>query len=144
MLNLSVDPAEKRLGLDVRPDKAVYKPGDSVELRLKAKNAAGEGAAANLAVAVVDVGVINLIGYQTPDPFAAFYGERPLSVETAESRVHVVGQRHFGEKGENAGGGGSEKMARPVPVRSPAPRAISNPRPIGIRRSRPTPTATPS
>jgi uncharacterized protein YfaS (alpha-2-macroglobulin family) len=107
---LSVDPAEKRLGLEIQTNQAVYKPGDSVELRLKAKNSRGEGTAANLAVAVVDVGVINLIGYQTPDPFAAFYGERPLSVETAETRVHVVGQRHFGEKGENPGGGGSEKM----------------------------------
>ncbi len=104
---LSVDPAEKKLELDIQTDKAVYKPGETVTLRLQAKNFQGAGTNADLAVAVVDVGVINLIGYQTPDPFAAFYGERPLSVETAETRVRVVGQRHFGEKGENPGGGGA-------------------------------------
>ena len=105
-VDVKVDPASKRLDLDIRPNQADYQPGDLVEIRLKAKDAAGAGASASLAVAVVDLGVINLIGYQAPDLFSSFYGERPLSVETAESRVHVVGQRHFGDKGENAGGGG--------------------------------------
>jgi len=59
-------------------------------------------------LAVVDVGVLNLIGYTTPDPFTNFYGQKPLCVDTAESRINVVGQRAFGEKGENAGGGGEE------------------------------------
>jgi uncharacterized protein YfaS (alpha-2-macroglobulin family) len=106
--NLRVDPDEKRLRLDIKTDQPAYKPGGSVELRLRAVDVQGGGVPANLAVAVVDVGVINLIGYQTPDPFTAFYGERALSVQTSETRVHVVGQRHFGEKGDNPGGGGSE------------------------------------
>ncbi|MHB8054762.1 MAG: alpha-2-macroglobulin family protein, partial [Candidatus Aminicenantales bacterium] len=110
-IDLPVDPAEKRLGLEIKTDRPAYRPGDEVEIRLRASDAHAKSAAGSLAVAVVDVGVLNLIGYQTPDPFAAFYGERPLSVETAETRVHVVGQRHFGEKGENPGGGGAEKGA---------------------------------
>lgn len=110
-IDLAVDPAEKRLGVDVQTKLPAYRPGEEVEISLQARDAGGRGASADLAVAVVDVGVINLIGYQTPDPFAAFYGPRPLSVETAESRVHVVGQRHYGEKGENPGGGGAEAGA---------------------------------
>ncbi|MBN1939394.1 MAG: Ig-like domain-containing protein [Candidatus Aminicenantes bacterium] len=109
-VELGVDPAAKRLDIDIRPDRADYQPGDTVEIRFKAKDAGGSGAPASLAVAVVDLGVINLIGYQAPDLFSAFYGRRPLSVDTAESRVHVVGQRHFGEKGENPGGGGEGAM----------------------------------
>ncbi len=105
-IDLKVDPAEMRLEVDLKPDRSDYQPGDLVEIRLKTKNSAGAGAPASLAVAVVDLGVINLIGYQVPDLFSSFYGDRPLSVETAESRVHVVGQRHFGEKGENPGGDG--------------------------------------
>jgi uncharacterized protein YfaS (alpha-2-macroglobulin family) len=108
-VNLTVDPAEKQLGLEIQTNRPDYHPGDEIEIRLRANDAQGQGVSGSLAVAVVDVGVINLIGYQTPDPFAAFYGEQPLSVETAETRVHVVGQRHFGEKGENPGGGGAEK-----------------------------------
>jgi uncharacterized protein YfaS (alpha-2-macroglobulin family) len=110
-VNLKVDPSEKRLAVEVATDKPTYKPRDPVEVRLRVKDARGAGAAASVAVAVVDVGVLNLIGYQTPDPFSSFYGEKPLSVQTSETRLHVIGQRHYGEKGENVGGGGAE-MAR--------------------------------
>ena len=106
--SLSVDPSARRLTVEVTPDKKGYKPRETVTVGLKVKNAAGAGRAASLAVAAVDVGVLNLIGYQTPDPFADFYGERPLSVETADTRLNVVGQRKFSEKGENQGGGGAE------------------------------------
>lgn len=108
---LSVDPGLKKLAVEVATDKPAYKPRDKVKVTLKVKDAAAAGAPACLTVAVVDVGVLNLIGYQTPDPFSWFYNEKPLSVQTADSRIHVVGQRHYGEKGENAGGGGGEAEA---------------------------------
>ena len=113
-VGLQVDPSGKRLAVDVTTEKQNYKPKDKIKLRLKVKDAKGPGATASLAVAVVDVGVLNLIGYQTPDPFASFYGERALSVQTSETRLHVVGQRNFSEKGENVGGGGIQAaMAAP-------------------------------
>ena len=108
-VGLTVDPSEKKLAVEVVPERTNYKPKDKVALRLKVKGADQSGAPSSVAVAVVDVGVLNLIGYQTPDPFASFYGPRPLSVQTSESRLHVVGQRLFSEKGENAGGGGDEQ-----------------------------------
>jgi uncharacterized protein YfaS (alpha-2-macroglobulin family) len=60
-----------------------------------------------VALFVVDVGVLNLIDFKTPDPFAHFYGNRPLSVRTIESRVNIIGERSYGEKGEDRGGGGA-------------------------------------
>jgi hypothetical protein len=111
-INLTVDPWEKRLAVEVMADKKSYKPKDRVTLRLKVKDAKNNAAPASLSLAVVDVGVLNLIGFQTPDPFARFYGEKPLSVQTSETRLHVIGQRKFSEKGENVGGGGGmEAMA---------------------------------
>jgi uncharacterized protein YfaS (alpha-2-macroglobulin family) len=56
---------------------------------------------------VVDLGVLNLIDFQTPDPFSHFYGSRSLSVRTVESRVNILGERDYGEKGEERGGGGA-------------------------------------
>ncbi len=111
---LSVDPSEKRLGVEVATDKPAYKPREKVRVKIKVGDAQKSGVSSSLAVAVVDVGVLNLIGYQTPDPFTWFYGEKPLSVQTSDSRIHIVGQRHYGEKGENAGGGGevAESSAR--------------------------------
>ena len=108
-VGLKVDPSEKRLAVDVAAERDSYKPKDQVTLKLKVKDTKAGGTAASVAVAVVDVGVLNLIGYQTPDPFSSFYGERPLSVETSETRLNVVGQRRFSEKGENVGGGGGEE-----------------------------------
>lgn len=104
--SLSVNPAQKRLSINIENPKAEYKPRETVRLKFKVS---GASSAANspacLSIAVVDVGVLNLIGYETPDPFSHFYSERPLSVRTSETRLHVVGQRDYGEKGEEPGGG---------------------------------------
>jgi uncharacterized protein YfaS (alpha-2-macroglobulin family) len=109
-IKLGVDPSEKRLAVEVTPDKATYKPGERVTLQIKTKDALGKGAASSVAVAVADLGVLNLIGYSTPDPFSLFYLEKPLSVQTSENRQHIVGQRAYSEKGEDAGGGAGERV----------------------------------
>ena len=113
-VNLSVDPAEKRLAVEIQKNKEEYRPGEDVTVKFKVRDDQGAGCPGSLAVAVVDVGVLNLIGYQTPDPFSVFYGERPLSVRTSETRIHVVGRRDYGEKGEEAGGGAGEGLAAPL------------------------------
>jgi hypothetical protein len=106
-LNLSVNPALKRLSVDIENPRTEYKPRETVRLKFKVSGAstAAINSPACLSVAVVDVGVLNLIGFETPDPFSHFYSERPLSVRTSETRLHVVGQRDYGEKGEEPGGG---------------------------------------
>jgi len=110
-VNLRIDPTGKRLAVEIQKEKDEYRPKEEVSLKLKVRDGAGAPCPASLAVAVVDVGVLNLIGYQTPDPFSEFYGERPLSVRTSETRIHVVGQREYGEKGEDVSGGGGEGQA---------------------------------
>jgi uncharacterized protein YfaS (alpha-2-macroglobulin family) len=103
---LRVNPAEKRLKVEILPDRTSYGPRDEVRVRLKVRSPEGAPAAASLALVAADAGVLNLIGYRVPDPFDAFYGDRPLSVQTSEIRLNVVGQRAYGEKGEEPGGGG--------------------------------------
>ena len=108
VINLKVDPAEKRLFVDIQKNKEVYEPGEVVTVNFRIKDSRGAECPGSLAVAVVDLGVLNLIGYQTPDPFSVFYGERPLSVRTSETRIHVVGRRDYGEKGEEPAAGAGE------------------------------------
>lgn len=111
-VKLVVDPGLKRLAVEARAEKSEYRPRDKVRLKIRVRDASGRGRRASVAVAVADVGVLNLIGFRTPDAFSRFYAQKPLSVETAESRQYVVGQRAFGEKGEDEGGGGERlKMA---------------------------------
>ena len=115
-INLNVNPAEKQIKIDIQKDKESYKPREKVHLRLKVEDSRGQGTQASLTLAVVDVGVLSLIGYETPDPFSFFYAQRPLSVQTSDTRLHLVGMREYGEKGEDVGGGGEEKrMQAPSP-----------------------------
>ncbi len=108
-INLKVDAKEKHLKIKTWSDKTDYYPRDSVAVYFEVNDYKGKGVAnSEVALFVVDVGVLNIIDFRTPDPFAYFYGSRPLSVKTIESRLNILGERSYGEKGEERGGGGLE------------------------------------
>ncbi len=127
-LDLSVDPAQKRLDVEVIPDKKEYSPQDKVRITIKVRNSAGKAVPCEVSVAVVDMGVLNLIGYETPDAFSTFYSHRPLSVKTSETRSYVIGEIDLSVKGLSPGGdGGMEKFAG-MPIRERlVPTAYWNP-----------------
>ncbi len=106
-LNLPVRSDRKQLDVQVMASQNSFRPGEKVTIDVQVKNYQKVGQKAELTIAVADEGVLNLIGYDLPDPFNVFYGIRPLSVQTSETRLHVIDQRNYGEKGENRGGSGS-------------------------------------
>ena len=108
-IQLAVDPKGRRLKVDLATDKSDYRPGQAVTVDVKTSNEEGEPVASECTIFVVDEGLLTLTGYQTPDIFKAFYGPRPLRLGTVDSRMFVIGQRNFGEKGEPSGGGGGGK-----------------------------------
>ncbi len=103
---LMVDPKGRRLAVRIKSNKADYRPGQNVDAFLTLTDETGKPVAGEATVFAVDEGVLALTAYATPDPFSQFYGPRPLSVDTVDSRLHIIGQRNFGEKGESRGGGG--------------------------------------
>ena len=105
-VSLPVHPDGRNLAVTMALDKEDYRPGATVKADLTALDAAGGAEVTELTVWAVDEGVLQLTGYQTPDLFNAFYGPRPLYVSNADTRLHVLGQRDYGEKGQNRGGGG--------------------------------------
>lgn len=105
-VNLPVESGEKRLKVEVGTDRQEYRPGDEVKATLKVLDHEGKPVKAEVSLSVADQGVLGLIGYQTPEYFDTFYGPRPLSVRTSETRLDVIGQRSYGTKGEDGGGGG--------------------------------------
>ena len=107
-INLGVSPKEKLLTMKVETDKKDYRPGDTVEVHIQALNAAGRGVRTEIAMSVADLGVLNLIGYRLPNVFNQFYRQRGLAVITTETRMHLIEQRSYDEKGEEDGGGGGE------------------------------------
>jgi len=113
-IELKVDPGVNHLTVDVAADREVYEPGDVVTLDIGVVDSGGDGARAELTVAVVDLGVLNLTEYSLPDPFGSFYSRRALSVGTRTLYSQIVEQIAMGEKGEltsGDGGGSSPEMA---------------------------------
>lgn len=110
-VNLTVSQEERQIETKVTPAKTAYQPGQEVSVKLST-SVMGKGAAADVTVMAVDEGVLSLTGYKLPDLMDVFYSPASLSVSTADNRVFLIGQRNFGEKGENRGGGGgsSDKL----------------------------------
>lgn len=106
---LSVNPKEKNLNVTVESDKKEYRPGDTVEIKITVKDIDGKPKASEVTLSVADLGVLNLIGYRTPNPFTSFYRERELAVVTTETRMHIIEQRSYDEKGQEVGGDGMSK-----------------------------------
>ena len=105
---LNVPPKEFELKTSVQAEKAQYRPGQTLKAFIKTENAKGKGVPASVTVFAVDTSMLALTAYKTPDIFEYFYSKRPLSVDTADNRLFVIGQRSFGQKGENRGGGGAD------------------------------------
>lgn len=104
-VNLSVSQQEREIKTLVSPAKENYRPGQEVVVKLDT-SVRGKGAPADVTVMAVDEGVLALTGYKLPNLMDVFYSPASLSVGTADNRTFLVGQRNFGEKGENRGGGG--------------------------------------
>ncbi|MGE0352643.1 MAG: alpha-2-macroglobulin, partial [Gemmatimonadales bacterium] len=109
---LRVTPEIKRLAVEVAPIRPEYRPGDTVQVRLRVRDTNGHGHRSEVTLWAVDEGVLALTGYRTPDPLDLLYRERGLGVRLASNLVAVAPQVPEGEKGgRNPGGGGGEGAA---------------------------------
>ena len=109
---IRVDAESRRLSVEVEPTNREVRPGDEVTVDIRLKDARGRGVAGEVAFSAADAGVLNLIGYQLPDPFDTFYGPRALGVRTSVSLAELVRQRNYGQKEEDLGGGGGDPADR--------------------------------
>ncbi|MDY6786654.1 MAG: MG2 domain-containing protein, partial [candidate division WOR-3 bacterium] len=109
---LNVNSESKKLFVSLKTEAKQYEPQDSVHIDIDVRNNKGIGEKTELSLAVVDLGVLNLIGYQTPDPLSYFYKNRANSVAMFTNAGDVIGERNYSEKGENRGGGGADERFR--------------------------------
>lgn len=86
---LTVEPRTQRLGVIVEPSRKVANPGQKVSLTVAVEDHRGKPVAGQATIWVVDEAVLGLTGYQTPDPVAQLYTEKPLGVRTGESRLEL-------------------------------------------------------
>jgi uncharacterized protein YfaS (alpha-2-macroglobulin family) len=114
---VKIDSKEHKLNLLVKADKTSYEPGGTVNLQLEVTDQQGNPREAEVCLSVVDKGVLNLVGYELPDPFLFFWKDRPLDVKTVSTLNDVLDRRKFQEKGEDPGGGGDVSAFGSVVVR---------------------------
>jgi uncharacterized protein YfaS (alpha-2-macroglobulin family) len=114
---VKIDAKEKQLTVKVTAHQESYEPGDEVKLDIRVTDRNGAPAKSEVCLSVVDKGVLNLVGYQLPDPFDFFWQNRPLDVKTVSTLNDVLGRRLFKEKGENPGGDGGGAAFGSVVVR---------------------------
>ncbi|MDR1684246.1 MAG: Ig-like domain-containing protein [Elusimicrobiota bacterium] len=109
---LKVMPLQNQIITLVETEKTDYRPGESVNVVVKTQNHKGRATPAEVVVFAVDEAMLALTAYKTPDIFNYFYAQTLLSVETADNRLFLIGQRNYGQKGENRGGGGAAEDAK--------------------------------
>jgi len=86
VIHLPLDREARRLDVAIEaPEKVV--PGKVVNTRVKVADTGGK---AFVTLAAVDVGVLSLTEYKTPDPYEAFFGQRRYSVDSRDLYHKVI------------------------------------------------------
>jgi uncharacterized protein YfaS (alpha-2-macroglobulin family) len=111
---LKVGWAAHELDVHVATDRPVYKVREHATVRIKVARADGAAlpAGAEVALAAVDAGLLELMPNDSWDLLATMMRQRSLQVETSTAQMQVVGKRHFGRKAVPHGGGGGRSQAR--------------------------------
>jgi uncharacterized protein YfaS (alpha-2-macroglobulin family) len=111
---LKVGWAANELKVQVTADKPLYKVRDNAAVKVKVTRADGSPvpAGAEVALAAVDVGLLELMPNTSWELLEAMMQQRSLQVQTATAQMQVVGKRHFGRKAVPAGGGGGKGAGR--------------------------------
>ncbi|MDF2096602.1 alpha-2-macroglobulin family protein [Aquibaculum arenosum] len=101
---LAVDSADRTLAVSFElPDIAA--PRESLAVPLQVDNLP-PGETAWLTVAAVDVGILNLTGFEPPEPEAWYFGQRALSMEMRDLYGSLI-EGMLGETGRLRFGGGA-------------------------------------
>lgn len=95
-VELSVDPAPRKLAVTIETAGVKHAPGEAIDVDVTVKDAAGKPARAEVTLFAVDEGSLSLTGYKLPDPFARFLRPRDHLVthaDTRNERLRVLGLR---------------------------------------------------
>ncbi|HEY2106823.1 MAG TPA: MG2 domain-containing protein, partial [Candidatus Binataceae bacterium] len=105
---------DHELKVAVSADRAVYHVREKAHVKIAVKTAAGAALApgAEVAVAAVDQGLLELSPNESWKLLDAMMGRRPYEIETSTAQMQVVGKRHYGLKAIAPGGGGGRQITR--------------------------------
>ena len=85
-VRLPVSVADKGVTVKVKPRREAVRPSDTLKLDLSTTDSKGQPVMGELAVMLVDEGVLSLMGYKTPDPLAFFWHNRGADTGLQDNR----------------------------------------------------------
>jgi alpha-2-macroglobulin len=102
------------LKVSVAADRPVYKVREKarVSIGVATADAKAPPPGAEVAVAAVDEGLLELMPNGSWQLLDAMMGTRGYGVQTSTAQMHVIGKRHFGLKALPQGGGGGAQPTR--------------------------------
>jgi uncharacterized protein YfaS (alpha-2-macroglobulin family) len=104
-----------RLKVAVQSDKPTYLPGEDAEIRVDVSDGQAPDGAAEIALAVVDEGVLRLTSFHVPDPTTALRPGLPLSFRAYDTRQDLadwLNRSHVAGDGSGEEGSASLVAAR--------------------------------
>ena len=116
LAHAAIDPGARRLSvaLDAPAESA---PRAALEARVRVDGLAA-GDTAHVTVAAVDVGILNLTGFRSPDPAGHYFGQRRLGVEIRDIYGRLIDGMN-GAMGQVRSGGDADngmRLAAPPPT----------------------------
>ena len=115
-LKIPVADPDRKIKIDVRPEKAEYRPSDVLKVALSAR-VPDKKQPVEVAVVVLDEAVLSLLpdGEKAFDPYAGLNKLGDLDVRTYSLIEQLIGRQKVEKKGANQGGdGGSDFPVRDV------------------------------
>jgi alpha-2-macroglobulin len=106
-LPFNVKADNNRMDVKVSLSKKIAKPGEKISIKVKT-SISGKGKTAEVALYVVDEGVLSLTGYKTPDPIKAIFKKYGLKLWTTDSRKNLLKKFNILYANNNPGGGGED------------------------------------
>jgi alpha-2-macroglobulin len=114
MAEIEVGWGTHTLEVSVATDRADYRVREkaAATINVRTPDGAAPPAGSEVAVAVVDEGLLALSPNRSWDVLRAMMGRRGYGVRTATAQLEVVGKRHYGQKAVPTGGGGGRQPTR--------------------------------
>lgn len=111
---LRVGSEANALRVEVEPARDTWRVRERAQARVRVRTPDGDPppSGSELAVAVVDEGLLELAPNASWGVLDAMMGRRSHAVETSTAQLQVVGKRHFGAKALAHGGGGGRLPTR--------------------------------
>lgn len=106
-IELEVEPFKKNFVVEAKPEKLIYKPGETAKVSFKVPEAT-VGQEAELTVMVVDEGVLLAGGYSLEDPLQTFFAPYSHEVHQMDGRIYYIGTQGADEKMEDPSAGGGD------------------------------------